>query len=61
HLHPWYQREFGYKPGDFPTAEWIYQRSISLPIWADMTDDQIDRVANTLLTILDGARRQVEV
>ena len=61
HLHPWYQREFGYKPGDFPTAEWIYQRSISLPIWPDMTDDQIDRVANTLLTILDGARRQVEV
>lgn len=52
HLHPWYQREFGYKPGDFPNAERLYERSISLPIWPGMTDDQVDRVAETLLQIL---------
>jgi dTDP-4-amino-4,6-dideoxygalactose transaminase len=61
HLHPWYQREFGYKPGDFPNAEWIYERSMSLPIWPGMSSEQIDRVANTVLTVLDGARRQLEV
>jgi dTDP-4-amino-4,6-dideoxygalactose transaminase len=55
HLHPWYQREFGYKPGDFPNAERLYERSISLPIWPGMTDDQVGRVASTLVEILSTA------
>ena len=61
HLHPYYQREFGYRAGDFPNAERLYERSISLPIWPGMTDSQIDRVAVTLLEILDAARRPVSV
>ena len=61
HLHPHYQKRYGYRPGDFPVAERIFERSISLPIWPGMTDDQVDRVATTLLTILDAARRPVEV
>jgi perosamine synthetase len=52
HLHPWYQREFGYKPGDFPNAERLYERSISLPIWPGMTGEQVDRVASTLMEIV---------
>jgi perosamine synthetase len=61
HLHPYYQREFGYRPGDFPNAERLYERSISLPIWPGMTESQVDRVAATLLEILDAARRPVSV
>jgi perosamine synthetase len=61
HLHPHYQQRYGYRPGDFPVAERLYERSISLPIWPGMTDDQIRRVTDTLLGILDGARRAVEV
>lgn len=61
HLHPYYQRTFGYRPGDFPAAEGIYKRTLSLPIWPDMTAEQVQRVASTLLAILDGARRPVEV
>ena len=61
HLHPHYQRRYGYKPGDFPIAERLFERSISLPIWPDMTDAQVRRVAATLLEILEAARRPVEV
>ena len=61
HLHPWYQRRFGYAPGDFPVAEALFERSISLPIWPGMTDAQVDRVAATLLSICDSARRPAEV
>jgi dTDP-4-amino-4,6-dideoxygalactose transaminase len=61
HLHPYYQRAFGYAPGDFPNAERLYQRSLSLPIWPDMGEAQVARVADTLLAILDGARRPMEV
>ncbi len=61
HLHPHYQRAYGYRPGDFPMAEQIYRRTLSLPIWPDMTAAQVQRVASTLLAILDGARQPVEV
>ena len=57
HLHPHYQRRYGYRPGDFPVAERIFERSLSLPIWPDMTAVQVDRVASTLLGIVEGARR----
>jgi dTDP-4-amino-4,6-dideoxygalactose transaminase len=52
HLHPHYQNRYGYKQGDFPVAERIFERSLSLPIWPDMTTDQVDRVAGTLLVVL---------
>ena len=61
HLHPYYQRRYGYKPGDFPVAESLFDRSISLPIWPGMTDAQVLRVASTLMEICEAARRPVEV
>ena len=61
HLHAFYQREYGYRRGDFPVAEALYERSISLPIWPDMTDAQADRVAATLLEICRSARHPVHV
>jgi dTDP-4-amino-4,6-dideoxygalactose transaminase len=57
HLHPHYQNRYGYKPGDFPVAERLFERSVSLPIWPDMIDQQVDRVAATLLDVLEQARR----
>ncbi len=61
HLHPHYQRTYGYQPGDFPVAESIFERTISIPIWPGMTETQVDRVAGTLLEICDAARRPSEV
>jgi len=61
HLHPYYQERLGYRPGDFPVAERLYQRSLSLPIWPDMTDEQVDRTAATLLEICQSARVPVQV
>lgn len=56
HLHPHYQRRYGYAPGDFPESEHIFERSISLPIWPGMTEPQIDRVARGLRGALEKAR-----
>ena len=61
HLHPHYQRRYGYGPGDFPVSEGIFERSVSLPIWPGMTDAQVERVGSTLLEICNAARRPVEV
>ena len=35
----------GYKPGDFPVAENIARRCLSLPMFAELTDRQIEYVA----------------
>ncbi len=41
HRHPFYRDNFGYRVEDFPEAEWVYNRIISLPIYPDMTDKDI--------------------
>lgn len=43
HLQPLYRR-WGYHAGQFPVAEKLYRESISLPIWPDMSDEQVERV-----------------
>jgi dTDP-4-amino-4,6-dideoxygalactose transaminase len=52
HLHPYYADRFGLKPGMFPIAERVSARTLSLPLSAGMTDDQVDRV-------VDAVRRTV--
>lgn len=32
HLHHYYREAFGYAPGDLPNAEWISERTLSLPL-----------------------------
>jgi len=48
HLHPYYQQEFGWRPGDFPAATAMWRRLISLPIFSGMREDEIDHVINTV-------------
>jgi dTDP-4-amino-4,6-dideoxygalactose transaminase len=38
----------GHKPGDFPVAEDVMRRCLSLPMCAEMTDEQVDYVADVL-------------
>lgn len=44
HLQPPY-RELGYQPGDRPVAERVTARVLSLPMYAELREDQIRRVA----------------
>jgi len=44
HLHPFYQKRFGYRPSDLPNAEAQYRRVISLPIYPTMSDAEIKAV-----------------
>jgi dTDP-4-amino-4,6-dideoxygalactose transaminase len=56
HLHSFYRQRYGYKTGDFPNAEDAYQRAISLPIWPDMSDADVQYVANTITRIVQENR-----
>jgi len=44
HLYPYYRDQFGFKRGDFPNAETISDRIVSLPLFPAMTDADQDRV-----------------
>jgi len=48
HLHPFYQREFGYKRGDYPRAEAYYERAITLPLFPSMSNDDVDCVVSAV-------------
>lgn len=41
HLTSYYQKHFGFKPGDFPHAEQIARGTFSLPLYPGLTDDQV--------------------
>ena len=52
HLHPYYQKAFGYKHGDFPNAEWISERTVSLPLSAKLRDGDVERVIREVKSTL---------
>lgn len=58
HLHPFYQNAFGYKIGDFPNAEWISERTVSIPISAKLTDEDVENVIESVKIILNGLQNK---
>jgi dTDP-4-amino-4,6-dideoxygalactose transaminase len=57
HLHPYYRDTFGYRPEDFPAASAVFDRIISLPIYPKMTEADVQRVTDTVGTLVRQHRR----
>lgn len=51
-------RWLGYKPGDFPVAERWARRCLSLPIYAEMTDADVDYVVDGVCATLGATSAQ---
>jgi dTDP-4-amino-4,6-dideoxygalactose transaminase len=51
--HPVYAR-MGYRRGMCPVAEQFYSEQLSLPLFPDLTDSDVDRVIDVLVTVLHG-------
>ena len=49
HLLTYFKDTFGYKPGDFPNAEAIGDKTITLPFYPKMRDEEADYVAEQVL------------
>ncbi len=57
HLHSFYQQNFGYSEGSLPEATKQCERMISLPLYPGLTDYEVDRVAATLVGVMERHRR----
>ena len=50
---------WGYKKGQFPKAEAAAARALSIPIFGELTDAQIERVAGAIRSFYRGAAKKV--
>ncbi len=52
HLHPYYRKRYGWSRGDFRNAEWVGDRTISLPLSAALTDADVEDVVRAVRNVL---------
>lgn len=52
HLHSYYKNKFGYKKGDYPNAEYIGERTVSIPLTPSLTKSEVERIIKTIKKII---------
>ena len=57
HLHSFYRRAFGYRPGAYPLTERESARALSLPLYPGLSRDSQDRVVDALIDLAARHRR----
>jgi dTDP-4-amino-4,6-dideoxygalactose transaminase len=57
HLHPFYKNTYGYRPMDFPQATAAFEGIISLPIYPNMTEENVAYVCRTVRKLAEEHRR----
>jgi len=55
HLHPYYRETFGFRPGMFPAAEAAGDAVVSLPLYPDLTDREVERVVRACRAALGAS------
>lgn len=52
HTHPYYKNKYKFKRGDFPNAEYISDRTISLPFSADLSSTDVKDVIRAVRKVI---------
>ena len=51
HKHPYYKNTYKYENDDYPVANKVYEESISLPIYPDLSDDEVKYIIEKVVEI----------
>ncbi len=54
HLHPYWRDRYGLVPAQFPHSQHAYERMLTLPLYTRMSDADVQRVCDTVRTLLRG-------
>ena len=57
HKHPYYRDTYGYKAGDFPIAEGVFERIISLPLYPKMSMNDARDVVEAVSLVVERSRK----
>jgi len=57
HLHPYYQETYKWRPEAFPNATARWERSISLPLFPGMQEEQVNHVIQTVIGLCAQYKR----
>ena len=52
HKHPYYKERYNYQDKDYPVANRVFEKSLSLPIYPDMSDEEVEYVIENILDIV---------
>lgn len=52
HAQPFFQRRYDYSPNDLPNSYFAYRQTITLPLYAQMTKDDIEYISDSLAAAL---------
>ena len=58
HAEPFFERTYGYRPGDLPGSYAAYRHSLTLPLYSSMTDADLDRIVDSLSAALPASPRR---
>lgn len=50
HLQPYYQKNYGYKKGDFPKAEAYFKKCLVIPLFPALKDSEAEYIVKTIKT-----------
>ena len=54
HLHPYWKDRYGFNPESFPEAYRKFTHVLSLPIYTTLTDSQVERIIQAVLSVGDA-------
>lgn len=57
HLHDYYRKTYGFKPDDFPNAKFISERTISIPLSAKLSDEDVEDVITATTEVIRNSGR----
>jgi perosamine synthetase len=55
HLMSFYRARFGHRDGEFPVCEDVAARSLALPFFPQLSEGEVQQVAETLLGVIEAA------
>ena len=61
HMHPYYRETYGYRPEDFPIAAALYPQLVTLPLYPDMSEEDVRRVCEGIKKIVKAHKTKQKV